>query len=246
MNYTEKLDLPVVTDTDDGLNFVTQGNEISNKIEEKLGTYDDTVSALTTLTGTVTDLNSDYNEFKVHTDKWQQLATATINNLSKTVDVISFKDTDGTVKKGRVKTVIINNINYSASQTTGFLPKYDGTAYPLEILPDKRIMFGSAYISASINLTTELNLENPENIRIIAFNAYDDNAGIINRGNLPKLEVKQIGLDGANLYLRCGGGSTSMVEQYRNNDYWIGGNMPPLDTTVNLDVAITYLEIITD
>lgn len=246
MNYTENLELPVVTDTDDGLNFVTQGNEISNKIEEKLGTYDDTVSALTTLTGTVTDLNADYNEFKVHTDNWEQLATHTINELSQNVDVISFKDTDGTVKKGRVKTVIINNINYSASQTTGFLPKYDGTAYPLEVLPDKRIAFGSSFISANINLTTELNLENPENIRVISFNAYDDNAGIINRGNLPKLQVKQIGLDGANLYLRCTGSSTSLVEQTRNNDFWVGGNIPALDTTVNLDVAITYLEIITD
>ena len=81
---------------------------------------------------------------------------------------------------------------------------------------------------------------------VISFNAYDDNPSIINRGNLPKLHVRQIGLDGANLYLHCTGGSTSMVEQTRNNDFWIGGNIPALDTSVNLDVAITYLEIITD
>lgn len=246
MNYTEKLELPVVTDTDDGLNFVTQGNEISNKIEEKLGTYNDTVSALTGLTGTVTDLNADYNEFKTHTDQWQQLATATIGNLSKNIDVITFIDTDGVEKRGKVKSAILNNIDYTASQTVAYMPKYDGTSYPQVIENDKRLAIASSFINASLNLTTLLGLTDVEKIRILDFNAYDDNPSIINRGNLPKLNVRQIGVDGANLYLRCVGSSTSMLVQTRQNDMWTGGNFPPIDTNVNLDVAITYLEILED
>lgn len=246
MIYTTNLELPVVEDSDNVLNSLTQANEISNKVEEKLGSYDDTVSALTTLTGTVTNINSDYSSFKTTTNNSISSINTNLDTINENIDVITFIDTDGVQKRGKVKSAILNNIDYTASQTIAYMPKYDGTSYPQVIESDKRVAIASSFINASLNLTTLLGLTDVEKIRILDFNAYDDNPSIINRGNLPKLNVRQIGVDGANLYLRCTGDSTSMVVQTYQNNMWVGGNFPPIDTTVNLDVAITYLEILED
>lgn len=120
MIYTDNLELPVVEDNDTSLNFVTQGNEISNKVEEKLGSYDDTVEALGGLTTTVNDLNTDYENFKDTTGDAITAINGNIGTINGTITGIDTRVTK--LESGVIKSNILDNtkkVDYYAINFSG-------------------------------------------------------------------------------------------------------------------------------
>lgn len=65
MRYTNKLNLPIIEDSDNFALAFTQPNEISEKLEENIGTYGETVASLNELQNVVNTTNEkidDVNE----------------------------------------------------------------------------------------------------------------------------------------------------------------------------------------
>ena len=157
MEYTENLELPLCEDTDNMLNVFTQGNEISNKVEEKLGTYEDTVEALGGLTETVTDLNTDYENFKDNT-------ADTIGDINTSIgainDNITSLDTRVTkLENGVIKSNVLDDtkkIDYYAVNFTSVLNF--SPAEPLQA----RLGINSE------PLNTPLDLHNGDKVQILA------------------------------------------------------------------------------
>lgn len=62
MRYTENLNLPIVEDSDNFALAFTQPNEISEKLEEKLGSFNNVATAVTELQDSVNNVNEDITE----------------------------------------------------------------------------------------------------------------------------------------------------------------------------------------
>lgn len=183
MEYTENLELPICEDTDNGLNILTQGNEIANKVEEKLGTYDDTVEALTGLTTTVNDLNTDYENFKVDTsDNFTDVNTS-INNLDTTVNAINTRIVK--LENG----VINSNVLDSTKNLEYYALNFSGVA---NLTPSTALQSNIGINTAPLNPL--LNLTNGDKVQILAITPVTgtgvttvNTSGIISVPNTPLL-----------------------------------------------------------